>query len=161
MNDHTRYRIDTLEHEDTRRSKKAATRLRNGAFAAYLEQTSIHKQLALACIKCPSATVHTLLQAWIKYMRSPEHEKEKSRSRKINSDDEEAVNEKRRQVQLKLQVHSLRHQLRMMKRQNAVKNNPREWATLQKQLQDLTLQHGYGKLPSDGRILQPRYDLLS
>ena len=86
--------------------------------------------------------------------------KEKSHSRKINSEDEEAVNEKRRQVQLKLQVHSLRHQLRMMKRQNAVTNNPREWETLQKQLEDLTLQHGYGKLPSDGTILQQRYDLL-
>ena len=34
MNDHARDGIDALGHEDTRRSKTAATGLRNGAFAA-------------------------------------------------------------------------------------------------------------------------------
>ena len=93
-------------------------------------------------------------------MRSPEHEKEKARSQRINQEDEEAVNQKKRQVELKMQVHSLRHQLREMKRENAAKTDPQAWEALQKQLQGLTLQHGYGKLPLDGSILDPRYDLL-
>ena len=141
--------------------KQKAKDLRNGAFAAYLSQTCIHKQLATACLKSPSATVHTLLQAWTEYMDSPEHEKEKARSRRINPDDEETKNQKERQLELKMQVHSLRHQLREMNRKNTAKTHPRKWEALRKQLQDLTLQHGYGKLPLDGSILHPRYDLLS
>merc|ERR1712242_105917 len=90
MNDHTRERIEALQAQNTRESKHKAGDLRNGAFAAYLVQTSIHKQLALACLKSPSATVHTLLQAWTQYMRAPEHEKEKARSQRINPEDEEA-----------------------------------------------------------------------
>ena len=86
--------------------------------------------------------------------------KAKAHSQRINPEDEEAVNQKKRQVELKMQVHSLRHQLREMKRENAAKTDPPAWEALQKQLQDLTLQHGYGKLPLDGSILDPRYDLL-
>ena len=93
-------------------------------------------------------------------MRSPEHEKEKARSQRINPEDEEAVNQKKNQVELNMQVHSLRHQLREMKRENTAKTNPQAWEALQKQLQDLTLQHGYGKLPLKRSILDPRYDLL-
>ena len=95
MNAHTRERIKALEDEHTRRSKKKAGDLRNGAFAAYLAQTCIHKQLALACLKSPSTTVHSLLQSWTQYMHSPEHEKEKARSRRINPEDQEAVNHKK------------------------------------------------------------------
>ena len=100
-------------------------------------------------------------------MRSPEHQNEKARSQRINPEDEEALNQKRRQVELKMQVHSLRHQLREMKRENAAKTDPQawedpqKWEALQTQLQDLTLQHGYGKLPLDGSIIPERYNLLS
>ena len=52
-------------------------------------------------------------------MRSPEHAKEKARSRTIKPEDEEAVNQKKREVELKMQVHSLQHQLRQVKRENA------------------------------------------
>ena len=45
--------------------------------------------------------------------------------------------------------------LAMLKR-----THPGQWAALQNELQDLTLRHGYGKLPSDGSILQQRYDIL-
>merc|ERR1712079_820113 len=123
-------------------------------------QTLELRQLALACLKSPSATVHTLLQAWTQYMRSPEHERERDRSQKNSPENEKAVNQKKRQVALKMHVHSLRHQLREMKRENAAKTHQQRWQALQKQLQDLTLKHGYGKLPLDGRILHPRYDLL-
>ena len=37
-------KIEALAHQDTRPSKKAARDLRNGAFTAYLGQTSINKQ---------------------------------------------------------------------------------------------------------------------
>ena len=94
-------------------------------------------------------------------MHSPEHEKEKARSRRINRDDEETRNQKERQLEVKMQVHSLRHQLREMKREIAAKTHPRKWEALQQQLQDLTLQLGYGKLPLDGSILHPQNDLLS
>ena len=60
-----------------------------------------------------------------------------------------------------MQVHSLRHQLREMNRENAAITQPEKYEALRKQLQDLTVQHGYGKLPLDGSILHQRYDLLS
>ena len=93
-------------------------------------------------------------------MQSPEHAKEAARAREINPEDKEAVKEKRRQEQLKMQVHSLRHQLREMKCDNAGSTHPQEWEALREQLQELTLQHGYGKLPLDGSILNPRCNLL-
>ena len=85
-------------------------------------------------------------------MRSPEHAKEKARSRPIKPEDEEAVNQKKREVELKMQVHSLKHQLRQMKRENAHELYPQKYEALEQQLQDLTLQHGYGKLPLDGSL---------
>ena len=118
----TQAEIDKLELKNTRKSKSQAGNLRNGAWAAYLQQTSIHKQLAMACLKSPSATVHTLLQAWARYMHSEEHEREKARAKKNKPEDEEAVNEKNFQVDLKMKVHSLRHQLREMRRDNTAKN---------------------------------------
>ena len=93
-------------------------------------------------------------------MRSPEHGKEKARAQKIDPQDEETVKEKQQQVNLKIKVHSLRHQLRQMKRGNASESAPQRYEQLQKQLQNLTLQHGYGKLPLDGSILQPRCNIL-
>ena len=87
--------------------------------------------------------------------------KKKARSRKKNNpEDEEAVNQIKREVELKMQVHSLKHQLRQMKRENAHKKKSTKNETLEAQLQDLTLQHCYGKLPLDGSILDSRNDLL-
>ena len=62
MNQRTRDKIQKLEEEDTKKSRADAKDSRNSAFAAYLRNTSIHKQLAMACLKSPSATVHTLLE---------------------------------------------------------------------------------------------------
>ena len=53
-----------------------------------------------------------------------------------------------------------------MRREMAANTDPEEWEglqeyeALQNQLQDLTLQHGYGKLPLDGSILDQRPNLL-
>ena len=160
MHHFTRERIKSLQDQNSRKSKHKARDLRNGAFAAYLMQTAIHKQLALACLKSATATVHTLLQAWSEYMQSTEHEKEKQRSRLIKPEDEEGINEKKRQRELNIKVHALRQQNREMRKENTAKNDPQKWYTHQNQLQQLTLQHGYGKLPWNGKILLPRYDLL-
>ena len=67
---------------------------------------------------------------WIEYMHSAEHEREKARSREFNEEDEEAVNQKKREGELTMQVHSLRHQLRHMKCKKEYKNihkNSRHW----------------------------------
>ena len=95
-------------------------------------------------------TIHALSKAW----------KREVPTQRINPEDEEAMNQKKHQVELKMQVHSLTHQLREMKRENAAKTNPQAWEALQKQLQDLTLQHGYVKLPLNGSILVSKNDLL-
>ena len=70
-------------------------------------------------------------------MQSPEHEKEKARARIIKPENEEAVNKKKRQMELKMQMNSLRHQLREMTRDNAAKTDPQTWQALLKHLQDL------------------------
>ena len=56
--------------------------------------------------------VNTLLESWAQYLESPECLQEKARAQKLDETNAEAVNEKRRQVQLKMRVHGLRHRLR-------------------------------------------------
>ena len=94
MNEHTHKEIAALRKEATRASKTRARKLLHGAFSAYLQHTCINKQLALACLKGPTAKVQTLLKTWAEYMRSPQHEAEKYRSRNIDLHDAEAVQEK-------------------------------------------------------------------
>ena len=83
MNAHTRDRIDALEDEDTRRGNKAARDLRNGAFGAYLQQTSIHKQLALACVKHPYAGMPI-----VKDINSCHRELEKACAKRLKASEE-------------------------------------------------------------------------
>ena len=86
-------------------------------------------------------------------MQSKEHAKEKARARQIKIDDKEGRTEKSRQEALKRKVHAIKHELKRKTRRN---DNPEECTNLEEQLQDLTLQHGYGKLPLTGVILLPR-----
>ena len=71
---------------------------------------------------------------------------------------------KKRQLQLKLRVHHLRHQVRQAK---ALERNPNaitdknqklydDWKSgkLTQELDEYTRQHGYGKLHSTGEMLQ-------
>ena len=81
MNPETLGNIEAWEQEGTRSSNNEARGLRHGAFAAYLKQECIAKQLAMSFLKFPAAMVYTLLQDWAKYMRSPEHAKERSRAK--------------------------------------------------------------------------------
>ena len=100
MNPSSREKIDSWEKENTRGSKKEARKLRNGAFAAYLQQKCIAKQLAMSFLKFPAAAVHTLLRHWAEYMKSPEHAKEKARAQKLDAGNAEAKLEKERQQTL-------------------------------------------------------------
>ena len=91
MNPHSLEKIEAWEEEGTRNSKKQARELRHGAFSAYLQQVCIAKQLAMSFLKFPSAKVHTLLEHWAEYMRSPDHAKEKARAQKLDPGNAEAV----------------------------------------------------------------------
>ena len=57
--------------------------------------------MAFLKFPCASATVHTLLEDWAQYMRSPEHAREKARALKVDPGNAKAVREKERQQQLK------------------------------------------------------------
>ena len=101
-------------------------------------------------------------------MQSPEHEKEKTRAQKVDPADAKAVKEKDRQVALKVRVHSLKHQLQQVKKLHQTTDYHQmtwqqqqqydHWRSghMERELQELTLQHGYGKLPLDGSLLQER-----
>jgi hypothetical protein len=167
MNPHSLEKIEAWEEEGTRSSKQQARNLRNGAFAAYLQQECIAKQLAMSFLKFPSATVHTLLQHWGEYTRSPEHAKEKARALRLDPGNVEAVREKERQIEVKKKLHSLRHQKRQVIALHAKKcysemswqqqQQYKKWRSgkMDQELQELTLEHGYGLLPLDKGILLP------
>ena len=122
----------------------------------------------MSALESPTVTVHTSLQSWAEYMQSEEQHKEKVRVQKLDTGEEEAVKEKGRQASLKMRVHALRNQWRDIKgleRTNA--SHSRSWHQQQpyehslsggmgKALTELTKERGYGKLPLEGRILQPR-----
>ena len=114
-----------------------------------------------------AAAVHTLLQDWADYMKSPAHAQEKARALKLDRSNATAVLEKERQLKVKKTVHSLRHQIRQMKALHAKKwykemswqerQQYFKWSSgqMHRELELLTHEHGYGKLPSDKRILLP------
>ena len=161
MHHQTQVNIDAWEKEDIRKSKEAAIAARNGAWKVYLHDTCGSKQLALTFLQYPPAKVDTLLASWATYMKSDGYLREKARSRKVDPDNEKMVQEKALQVKLKVKVHSLRHGLRQVKARKA-KADKEGWHALQKeqrkleeQLQELTLLHGYGKLPEDAQLLLP------
>jgi hypothetical protein len=164
MQTSTRQKIATLNEENTRASKKKARELLTGPFKAFLHQECRHPQLAIALLKHPTAMVNTLLESWAQYLESPQYLKEKARAQKPDETNAEAVNEKRRHLQLKMRVHHLRHQVRQAKalhrNQEAITDKNRklyeEWLSgkLIQELDECTRAHGYGKLQSTGEMLE-------
>ena len=164
MNADTRQRIEAWQEENTRNSKKKAQALRNGAFKAYLHQECLNVQLALALLKHPTATVNTLLDELRQYLQSPQYQQEKARAQKPDENNADAVSEKRHQLQLKMRVHHLRHQVRQAKAlhrgSKPITDKNRklyaEWQSgkLTKKLDECTRMHGYGKLHSTGEMLE-------
>ena len=133
-------------------------------FGAFLQQECTNKQLAYALLKHPTSVVNTLLESWAQYLASPEYQREARRAQKVDGANAHAVNKKRGEVQLKLRAHCLRRQIRRAKalhrRQRAIVSRSdrkllQDWHSgkLEKELEECTLAHGYGKLPSTGEIL--------
>ena len=123
----------------------------------------MNKQLAYALLKHPAAVVNTLLESWAQYLASPEYQREARRAQKVDGANAHAVNKKRGQVQLTFRAHRMRGQIRRAKalhrRQRANVSRPdrklpQDWRSgkLDKELEECTLAHGYGKLPSTGEI---------
>ena len=93
--------------------------------------------------------------------------KKKDRALRLDPRNTEAVREKERQLKVKQKVHSLRHLMRQMRallRKKwygemswQEKRQYRKWRSgeMDQELQSLTLEHGYGYLPLDERILLP------
>ena len=104
--------------------------------------------------------VNTLLESWAEYLESSEYRDEKARAQKLDETNEEAVNEKRRQLELKMRAHQLRNQLRQAKalhrNQEAITDKNRKlyekWRSgkLAEELDECTRAHVYGKLQSTG-----------
>ena len=98
-------------------------------------------------------------------MKSDKYKNEKARARKLDPGNAEAVKEKQRKR--KLIVYSLRHQMRRMKAIDAKKARGRmskkqerqyeRWCSgaMDREVEALTKEHGYGKLPSDESMLLP------
>ena len=139
--------------------------LRNGAFATYLQQTCIAKQLAMSFLKFPSTMVRTVLQEWAEYLESPECAKDKARASKLDSASAKAFRVKEHQLRVKHKVHSLKHLIRQMEALHVKKlytqmswqerQQYKKWWSghLDQELESLTLEHGYGKLPLDKHVL--------
>ena len=109
--------------------------------------------------------VDTLLDDFKQYFNSPEYLAEKARSRKLDKNNADAVAEKNQQLQLKLRVHYLRNQVRqatkLERNQNAITDKKQKKllddylsGKLTEELDQLTRQHGYGKVHSTGEMLQ-------
>ena len=121
----------------------------------------------MSFLKFPAARVNALLQHWAEYMKSPEHAKEKFRTQRLDTGNEEAVLEKEGQQKLKMKLHRLRHQRRQMKALHAKtwysdmswrqQQLYTKWCSgeMDQELQRLTLAHGYGSLPLDNSLLLP------
>ena len=164
MNKHTREKIEEWRKQNTHESKKKARDLEHGAFSAYLQQECFNTQLAIALVKHPTATLHSLLESWAKYLESPEYLKERARARKVRVSDAEATLEKSRQVELKMKVHRLRHQVRQAKalhrKPHKITSDNRDlyyrWLSggMTAELEECTRDHGFGKLEATGELLQ-------
>ena len=125
----------------------------------------MNKQLAYALLKHPTAMVNTLLESWAQYLDSPQYQQETRRAQIVDKTNRRAAKKKRRQVQLKMRVHRLRHQVRRAKAldrdQSAIKSGPdrklyQDWLSgkLDEAVDECTRAHGYGKLQSTGEILR-------
>ena len=112
MHQHTKDKILEWRKENTRSSKKQAREAIRNTWRNHLEQTCGSFQLAMLFLRYPPTAMHTLLQAHAEYMASPAHAAQVRQSRKQDERDEQAVEQKTRQVQLKCRMACMRAQRR-------------------------------------------------
>ena len=96
MHVRTKETIAELKAFNSRESKRKAHNLLRGAFNAYLHQECRSPQLARALLKHPTATVNTLLDELKQYFNSKDYLAEKARSQKLDEDNAEAVEKKKK-----------------------------------------------------------------
>ena len=124
INPATKEHIEELQRQDTRKSKRQAHQLLNGAWKVYLHKECGNKQLAIHFLRSPTVMVDTLLMDWAQYMRSAEYQEEKQRSRRVDSLSPEERLVKDRQVTVKLRVNFLRNMARRMRAIARKSENP-------------------------------------
>jgi len=178
MKSETKEKILQLERDGSRRSKKEAKELRRGSFKAYLAQECVQqRQLAMMFLIYPVSACDEILKCWANYMTDDEYTTEVNRSKKIDTEDIQAVTDREAQRQLTAKVHQIRTDWRRMRseyektstdphRAAAVSNGYQyvpagltdsdqalyaefENGGLLKKLNDLTEQHGFGRLYSE------------
>ena len=97
---------------------------------------------------------------------SPGYQEEKDRSRKVVEEDDAAVLQKAARTEVKQKLYELRHkkrQVKALKRKSRAKWTPAQTADvayydsgdLTKHLDELTKQHGYGKMQNTDEFLKP------
>ena len=135
------------------------------ALNAHLKQCYGHSQMAKVFLKYHLAALDSLLQAWQQYMTSSEYRRQRTRSDPRN----EAADVVRQQRELKLRCHGLRaqrrHAVKLVSALDAGKWLPADMyelarrfrnGALNAELDQLTRQHGYGKLhATDGYLSAP------
>ena len=151
----TKVRVAHLFGQNTRKSKKEARDKVHSAFHAHLKHVYGHQQMGKFFVKYPPAALSSLLEAWQQYMASPEYHRQRARSDRRN----ESAGVVHQQRQLKHRCHVLRYQRRRAVKwaplvQNGIWLGPdvqklvhRLWSgELDAEVDELTKQHGYGKL---------------
>ena len=142
-----------------------ARALRGLCRSAALEQLYGHSQMAKFFWRYPPAALNSLLQAWRLHMASSKYQKQRARSDRRN----ESADVVRQQRELKHRCHGLRAQRRLAVRWASMLDDGK-WlpadmydlaqrlrnGALDTELDQLTTQHGYGKLrATDGYLSAP------
>ena len=112
MHQPTKDKILEWRKENTRSSKKQAREAIRKTWRNHVEETCGSFQLTMLFLRYPPTAMHTLLQAHAEYMASPAHSAQVRQSRKQDERDEQAVEQKTRQVELKCRMACMRAQRR-------------------------------------------------
>ena len=144
--------LAALRAENTRKSKETARLKERGIFHAHLQQTCVVRQLAFALLKYPSCQIFSIVTSLAVYFETQEYEKERKRAQKVDTENAEAMEEKKRQIVLKKKVHVLRSRLRQAKG----RGHQCISGQLQQEFDEAIYNHGYGRVSSTGDILSRR-----
>ncbi len=165
MHPETKEQVSQLREVNTRKSKTTARHKVHSAFNAHLKQVYGHSQMAKFFLKYPPAALNSLLAAWQQYMASDEYHQQRARSDR-RSESPDLIHQQR---ELKHRCHVLRSQRRRVVKFAATLPDG-QWiapdmyelvcrlrsGALDAELDELTRQHGYGKLhATDGYLSSP------
>ena len=162
MHQATKETVAQLWEKNTRESKKTARQKVRSAFNAHLKQVYGHSQMAKFFLKYPPTALNSLLAAWQEHMASREYLEQRARSDR-RSESPDVIH---RQREFKRRCHLFRSQRRRvvnfavrMREGNWI--DPDMWELVRRlqsgapdaELDELTRQHGYGKLHATAEYL--------